>query len=179
MDLHVIDTVPDEHHVSRHCPDKVYPGGDLQATAFMGRPSEEGVSVNWLELLGCSSSDEALLEVLRAFRAKGRKAGPKSWMALLAVGQARKLVLSETPDHKELAFVHVPEPHDPSHWGDTGDGGTRRVRRRATRRSGAATTGAPGCGPASSPHRVSATSGRAQLITRLSRGAFLEIPAIG
>jgi hypothetical protein len=108
--------LPDSDHVARYCGDQKCPGGDVQATAFMRRSRETGLSVNWLEYyVDCVDRRQALARVVQALEQKGRSIGARSWMAILNVGRARHKVRTESEPPVELEFVHVPQLSDESH----------------------------------------------------------------
>ena len=93
--------------------------GTIAATAFMPRPGEPYLSVNWLELLGLTTRADEAAEVLRVLSTK-RKIGTTARLAVLNVGVARDGVRGQSHDHRKLSFRHEPEldagrPQDPSH----------------------------------------------------------------
>lgn len=112
----MMSVLPDSDHVARYCGDQKCPDGNVQATAFLRRPLDAGLSVNWLEYYAdCGDRRQALVRVVSALDTKGRSLGTKSWMTVLNVGRARKLVRQESERRTDLAFVHLPEPDDGSH----------------------------------------------------------------
>ena len=45
------DKIPDSDHISRFCRPMQVEDGQIQSPAFMLRPKDENLSVNWLEFL--------------------------------------------------------------------------------------------------------------------------------
>lgn len=110
------DRIPDQHHVSRLCTQKHIDKGNIQATAFMLRKSEESLSVNWVEFLNCVHRENEI-EELRKIYSKKLTVGLRSKIAILNVGKVRRKVLDETPDRRNINILHEPEIDDPSHSG--------------------------------------------------------------
>lgn len=111
------DKIPDQDHISRLClPRTIAEDGQIQATAFVLRKDEEGLSVNWLEFLDCSSREDEINEVRDVYNAK-MTVGAKAKIAVLNVGQVCKKVLIESLDRRKLDVLHDPEEVDPSHSG--------------------------------------------------------------
>lgn len=108
------DTIPDDDHIARLCMPKHVPDGQIQATAFLLRSDEDGLSVNWLEFLDCSSRESEIDEIRRTYKAKlDIKPGAK--IAVLNVGEVREKVLTGSKDNRNLAVLHNPEINDQSH----------------------------------------------------------------
>ena len=113
------ETIPDQHHLARFCKPTQAPNGQIQATAFMLRPGEESLSVNWLEFLNCSSR-EIEIEELRNIFSRKLKVGMGARVAALNVGEMCAKVLTESPDRRNLRVLHDPQygiVYDPSHSG--------------------------------------------------------------
>jgi hypothetical protein len=111
------DTVPDRHHVSRLCkPRTVREDGEIGASAFILKESEESLSVNWLEYLKCSSRKSEIAEIRRVYSLK-LNIGAKARLAVLNVGEVRKKVLTRSPDGRDLEVLHEPSTNDLSHSG--------------------------------------------------------------
>lgn len=113
------DILPDDAHVTRLCTHQQQDAtGWPKATAFLPRPGECFVSVNWLEHLQLGSRSDEIAEVLRVLRTK-RNVGKLAKLALLSVGPSRKLVLEQTNPRLTIEYHHEPEnqPDDPSHSG--------------------------------------------------------------
>jgi len=111
------DVIPDDNHVSRHCPQKSVIDGRVQPTAFMLRNNEASLSVNWLEILSCTNRAEEIATIRDIFLSKGYDLRPRAKLAILNVGTVRFKVLNERPDNRNLQFTHEPDALDPSHSG--------------------------------------------------------------
>ncbi len=114
------DKIPDNDHISRLCQPKHVHDGQIQATAFQLRKEEESLSVNWLEVLNCSSREIEIDEIRKTLSAKLR-IGARAEIAVLNVGETCKKVLMESEDNRNLEVFHAPvftpEIFDPSHSG--------------------------------------------------------------
>jgi len=113
------DKIPDLHHISRLCQPKHVPDGQqIEASAFMLRSDESGLSVNWLEFLNCSNRDDEIDEIRKLYSLKFNRIGAKAKIAILNVGEVREKVKTETDDNRNLEVLHEPikdDPPDPSH----------------------------------------------------------------
>ncbi len=113
------DPLPDDDHVSRYCkPSSVGANGLPLASAFRLRASESSLSVNWLEALGESTTDEAIAQVRARFLAKGFGLRVNGRFAVVNVGAAKAGVREELS--LSLRIEHDPLPDDPSHAAITG-----------------------------------------------------------
>jgi len=113
------EAIPDQDHIARFCKPTQAPNGQVQATAFMLRPGEESLSVNWLEFLSYSSR-ETEIEELRDIYSRKLKVGTGARIAALNVGEMRAKVLTESLDRRHLRVLHDPlygTVDDPSHSG--------------------------------------------------------------
>lgn len=113
------DRVPNEDHISRLCqPKSITEEGEIDASAFFLRDNEEGLSVNWLECLGCSNREEEINAIRDLYNEKFSRVGAKAKITVLNVGAVHEKVLMESLDRRNLEFVHEPEDSpvpDPSH----------------------------------------------------------------
>ncbi len=107
------DKIPGQNHITRYCKPTQVSGGQIQATAFMLRTSEESLSVNWLEFLNCSSRESEITEIRNIYSAK-LNVGACAKIAVLNVGEVRQKVHTESPDGRNLEVIHDPLPY-PSH----------------------------------------------------------------
>ena len=116
--------IPETDHVSRLCGgSKCDDDGRPLGTAFMLRPDEPYLSVNWLESTGASSRAEQLAVVRRNLTGKGVSLPAKGHLAVLHLRTVFDHVRSAAPDSRDLTAHHEPEPpHDPSHAGIYGYG---------------------------------------------------------
>lgn len=111
------DIVPDIDHVARYCKPSTLEDGQLLATAFLPRPQEESLSVNWLEYLRCPDRRREVAEIQKIYNKKFLKVRPNARIVVLNVGETRLKVLIESEDKRNLEFQHDPEEMDPSHSG--------------------------------------------------------------
>lgn len=108
------DIIPDEDHIARYCkPSKISEDGQIEFGAFMLRKDEEGLSVDWLELLNCSSRESEILEMRKIYPLR-LAVGAKAKIAILKVGEVRKKVQTESLDKRILKVIHEPLVDDPS-----------------------------------------------------------------
>ncbi len=110
------ETIPDQNHIARFCRPMQAPEGQIQATAFMLRADEESLSVNWLEFLNCSNRESEITKI-RTIYSEKITVGARAIMAILNVGEVRKIVLTESPDGRNLEVLHDPLINDLSHSG--------------------------------------------------------------
>lgn len=109
------DNLPDDHHIVRYVKPSLVEEGIVDGSAFLLRPDEPGLSVNWLEAFGGNDEDHQLSEVRRLFRLKLSRNGR---FAKLKVGVTKRHV-SEVLE--ELGIIEAPRPPtdefeaDPSH----------------------------------------------------------------
>ena len=112
------DKIPNHDHIARYCKPITAEDGQIQATAFMVRIGEEGLSVNWLEFLNCSSRENEIAELRKIYSRKFNKVGMSAKIAVLNVGEVLQKVLTESPDGRNLEVLHAPIENDPSHKND-------------------------------------------------------------
>lgn len=113
------DPLPQTDHIARYCRPIHAPNGQVQGSAFLMRPVDEHLSVNWLEYFNFSSRQEEINEVRNVYASKLR-VGANAKLAILNVGQVKEKVLSESEDRRNLEILHDPiedDPPDPSHSG--------------------------------------------------------------
>jgi hypothetical protein len=109
--------IPDSDHVGRYCKASTVENGEISATAFMMRETEEYLSVNWLEELKRPSRASQIRDLQKVYNNK-LKVGATARIAILNVGTLRSKVQRESPDSRLLRVLHEPEePDDPSHAG--------------------------------------------------------------
>jgi hypothetical protein len=110
--------IPDRDHIARYCSSKNISekDGNIQATAFMLRPDENCLSVNWLEYLNCPDRKSEIAEIQRIYSIK-LKVGSQAKIAVLNVGKVCIKVFEESTDHRTLDILHDPLGNDPSHSG--------------------------------------------------------------
>ena len=95
---------------------KTVDDGVIQASAFILREGELGLSVNWLEFLGCPDRATEIAEMQRVYASK-LTIGRSAKIAILNVGEIRDLVYRETEDNRTIEVLHAPDElhNDPSH----------------------------------------------------------------
>jgi hypothetical protein len=109
------DNLPDDHHIVRYVKPSLVEGEAVDGSAFLLRPDEPGLSVNWLETFGGNDENHQLSEVRRLFR-----------LHLASNGRFAKLNVGATKRHVsevvgELGIIEAPRPStdefeaDPSH----------------------------------------------------------------
>ena len=114
------DKVPDKDHITRLCLPSKIEDGKIQASAFMLRTDEKGLSVNWLEILNCTDREDEISEIRNVYSAKFT-VSKNAELAVLNVGELCQKVVEESPDHRTLEVFHTPiissgsELGDPSH----------------------------------------------------------------
>ena len=116
------DPIPGEDHISRYCSRMhLTEDGEVTGTAFMLRPNDEYLSVNWREFLNLPEREDQIRQVRRllSLTLKLRKTAR---IAVLNVGEIIDYVRAQTPDSRILSVLHDPEEADPSHSGVYGYG---------------------------------------------------------
>ena len=111
--------IPDTDHVSRYCKPSVVENGLPLVGAFVPRPAEEFVSVNWLEHLGSKDLAAALERVRVRFQSRSYGLRPNGRFVVLGVGRARG---AAAEIQRKIHFEHLPLPDDDSHAGIRGIG---------------------------------------------------------
>ena len=113
------DTLPDDHHIVRYVKPSLVEEETVDGSAFLLRPGENGLSVNWLEIFGGNDEHNQLSEVRQRLRLEPAKNGR---FAKLNVGETKQYV-SESVEElgAELGIIEAPLPPsdgfeaDPSH----------------------------------------------------------------
>ena len=117
------DKIPPTDHVAHYCYGKMIDDGQVLASAFLPRPTETYLSVNWLEWFKCSDRSSEIMEVRKRYATKFNLK-KKDKIALLNVGVTCSKIATESEGHRCLKATHEPEPDDDSHggfWGYTYD----------------------------------------------------------
>ena len=84
------DAIPDDHHVVRHVPkSKIEKDGGVNGAAFVRRPNEDGLSVEWREATGDAPVGDQLQAIRAVIR---RQLTPSHRFAELPVGATRERV---------------------------------------------------------------------------------------
>jgi hypothetical protein len=110
--------IPDHDHVARYCSytKTSEVDGSVQATAFMLRPNEYFLSVNWLEYFNCLDRKSEIVEIQKIYSIN-LDVGSRAKIAVLNVGKVCNKVFEESDDHRILNVIHDPLENDPSHSG--------------------------------------------------------------
>jgi len=114
------DPIPDQDHISRYCSaTRCTEKGQVTGVAFQLRPTDEHLSVNWLEFLQLANRQEEISEVRRILSSK-LGLGAEAKIAVLNVGEILNYVRIQSPDRRNLSVLHDPKEDDPSHSGICG-----------------------------------------------------------
>ncbi len=111
-------SLPDEDHVSRYCKPSTVDNGMPMSAAFMPRPGEEYLSVNWLEYFGEPTLDSAIGRIRTAFSEKGYRVARNGRFAVLNVDSVKRAVPEDIG--VALSINHIPFDDDHSHAGIIG-----------------------------------------------------------
>jgi hypothetical protein len=106
-----IEFVPDSANLVRYCKPVQVINGRPSGAAFVRRPAEHDLSVNWLDKGAGTTEDERLKATVHMFRLDVR---PSHWLALLSAGNVRAIYAIPPMD-----VVHQPEEENPAHCGIT------------------------------------------------------------
>jgi DNA polymerase III delta prime subunit len=103
------DPIPDEDHVTRFCQrSRISKNGIPQATAFMLRENEIGLSVNWLEIFALSNRQEEINRIRQVYATYMKKIRPDEKITVLNVGTFKRKVQQETEDNRALMVISDP-----------------------------------------------------------------------
>ena len=113
------DNLPDDHHIVRYVKPSLVDDETVDGSAFLLRPDENGLSVNWLEIFGGNDEHRQLSEVRQLLRLEPAKNGR---FAKLNVGVTKRYVSESVEELEiELEIIENPQPPtdefeaDPSH----------------------------------------------------------------
>ena len=104
--------IPDSNHVSRYCKPSVVENNLPIVGAFLPRPNEEYLSVNWLEYLATRDLDGAIKEVRARFQGRGYRLRLSGRFVILNVGYCKE---SATRIRRKVQFERRPLEDDDSH----------------------------------------------------------------
>jgi len=111
------EPAPNSDHVGRYCSGThIREDGTISGTAFRPRPTDDFLSINWLEFLTSKNRDEQI-RALREVLGLKLRLGANAKIAVHNVGELIDHVLSQSPDERRLRVLHQPEEQDPSHSG--------------------------------------------------------------
>ena len=108
----------DNDHVSRYCKPSTVEHGIPMPAAFLPRPNEEYLSVNWFEFFGEPTLCAAVDRVRRVFAQKGYDVVPNGRFAVLNIGAAKTAAYENVG--RALRIDHLPLGDDHSHAGILG-----------------------------------------------------------
>ena len=86
--------------------------------AFLPRPGEEYLSVNWLEYFGEATLDAAVERIRAVFSEKGYRVSRNGRFAALNIGEVKMAV--EEATGRAVSIDYLPLDDDPSHSGIRG-----------------------------------------------------------
>ncbi len=109
----------EQDHISRYCAPKTAPDGQPTAASFMLRPTDPGLSVNWLEYFDLSDQPAQIAQVRQTIGLTLRANGK---FAVLNVGEVIDHVEKNDPNGRVLDVLHEPQEEDESHAGIYGYG---------------------------------------------------------
>ena len=95
--------------------------GQVLASAFLPRPTDTYLSVNWVEWLKCPDRSSEIIEVRKRYAARF-DLKKKDKIAFLNVGVTCSKIAMESQGQRCLKATHEPESDDDSHsgfWGYT------------------------------------------------------------
>src|SRR6266498_5031957 len=111
------DPLPNSDHIARYCPPgKCDESGNPSGTAFMLRPNERFLSVDWLEILHPTSRGTQI-DRLRTALSRRLAVRKTAKIAVLWISSTCDYVLNNTGDRRQLEVRHHPYDDDPSHSG--------------------------------------------------------------
>lgn len=106
--------IPASDHVSRYCKPSTIDNDLPIAAAFLPRPNEESLSVNWLEFLSKNDLTRSLQKVRSRFRSRSYQLRRNGRFVVANVGQCKE---AATHVQGQIEFRHLPLPSDDSHAG--------------------------------------------------------------
>jgi len=110
MSLARVATIPDHDHILRYCRPRQMENGTVTMSAFLLRPGEEFLSVNWLEFFGGDIATDVQVERVREDTSKSLKLSANGRFAKINVGEVKGCI-------DDAGVKHRPEIENPSHAG--------------------------------------------------------------
>jgi hypothetical protein len=111
------DRVPPTDHIARLCYGKGVDDGQILGAAFLPRPTDNYLSVNWLEILNCPDRLFEIAEFRIRYAAIPFNLKKKDLIAILNVGDMCTNVEEESQGGYHLRVTHEPTEADDSHSG--------------------------------------------------------------
>lgn len=97
-----VKLIPDTDHVARHCPPGKCEEDMAGMDAFLLRPDEPYLSVDWLERTGKSELVDQLTVIVKTLQKRGRTVKTTDGLARLNVGTSIDNVLTNTGANLEF-----------------------------------------------------------------------------
>ena len=105
--------LPTEDHIARYCSAIYTNEGEIMATAFMLKPTEDYLSVNWIEHLKCINRENEIAMLRNIYKTKNLK-GKAAKIGVMKVGDVLDRIIPRNP---KIEIRHNPAPPDLSHSG--------------------------------------------------------------
>ena len=96
-------------------------GNIVDGTELIPRPSEEYMSVNWLEYDGDMDIDVCLMKIMAIYEKKFTVTNHR--LPVINVKKAIDYVKAESPDKRSIQFLYKPEFKPESKWDDPSHSG--------------------------------------------------------
>lgn len=109
--------LPDSDHVSRYCKPSTVQDGKPIVGAFLPRPKEKYLSVNWLDHLDSKDLDAAIEGVPREFNLQNYSVRFNGRFAVLNVGRCRRVSIYIK---RPIKFINLQLDNSISHAGMVG-----------------------------------------------------------
>lgn len=107
--------INDSDHVARYCkPSTLSENGSPTGLSFLPRPSDDHLSVNWLEYFKTSSLAEGVQRIQRALALKNFDTKPSGKFAVITVVDVKD---AGRRMNQNLRIARLPTDHDESHAG--------------------------------------------------------------
>jgi hypothetical protein len=106
--------LPEADHVGRYCKPTTIENNKAQATAFMLRDQDEGLSVNWLEYLA-KDRESQLVSLRISYLNTLDRVATNARIAVLNVGHTIQRVAAESGDNRKITIKHTYRDKNPSH----------------------------------------------------------------
>jgi len=111
------DDLPNADHVARYCPPRQIVDGLPLTSAFVPRPQDSHLSVNWLEFFDAPNLTDAVDEMRTVFGAT-LELRPNGRFAVLNVRNAKLVARAQL--RRSIRIQHFPTDDNPAHSGIAG-----------------------------------------------------------